>query len=326
MIIAADFKKWLDVFNVAQGGGGGGGGNFFTVTAATFSNNPVVYNNGTSGVGATLTSSNPGIYVVDGLDVEVGLLYLFKNQTSAFQNGIYVCTVRGSGGIGGDHAVFTRVSNYNQPSEINPGDIVGVISGDTQSGTTWTQTAVVTTVGTSDILFSEFVGGVTSLMALIGAINFVSADNTLNFVPNAGAKTIDMQVRLPGAPYNPAIVITSGGTFGELKKASYVATRPGAGGFLICSVEFSFTSDNSGAFIPFTVEPPLPTSFDDVDQAWFLGGRVQNAVDAPGQIGQGVILNEVSQVSGSLVAAKIETAAVNTEYIATFSFMCQIQA
>lgn len=134
---------------------GGNTGEIFVVDAATFSNNPMTYDNGVDGVGATLTSMNPGIYVVDGKDVEAGKRYQFKNQSSSFQNGIYICSVVGSLTPIAVRAVFTRATDYDTPEKINVGDLIAVTAGNTQAGTAWIQTAVVNEVGVDPILFSQ---------------------------------------------------------------------------------------------------------------------------------------------------------------------------
>jgi hypothetical protein len=69
------------------------------VVVATTVNIIAVYDNGASGVGATLTSPflNPsGIFAVDGLNVSLNSRVLVKDQTSAFQNGVYDIIDRGS--------------------------------------------------------------------------------------------------------------------------------------------------------------------------------------------------------------------------------------
>lgn len=321
----ADFLKWAKIFGLIRNNGGGGG-NLFLVDGATFDNNPVVYNNGVAGVGATLTSSNPGIYMVDGVNVVLGKLYCFKNQTDSSQNGIYVCTVVGSGGFGGDHAVFTRSTDYDSPSEISVGDVISVTGGNTQAGTAWVQTSIVTAIGSGNpITFSSYSVGVLSLNALLGALSLISFDNTLNIAPNAGAGQIDLGVRLPGDPYTPIIAIENGGSFGALQKASYFATRPSLGGFIVCSVEFSFHVDGTGSLVTLTIEPPFECSFDDVNQAIFLGFKIRTAAGGVGQIGQGELLELYANIEENNIVATVETAQTNTDYVACISFMCQIQ-
>lgn len=114
----------------------------------------VTYNNGASGVGATLTNAGAQAALsLDGTATAVNDLVLIKNQASTLQNGYYVVTDIGSGA---SNWVLTRSVNYDQPSEINPGDIFVITSGATLANTSWIETATVTAVGTDPITFSQF--------------------------------------------------------------------------------------------------------------------------------------------------------------------------
>ncbi len=116
----------------------------------------VIYNNGSSGVGATLTGVAAGALSVDGSSPAVGQRILVKNQVSSFQNGIYVVTAAGSG-----IAVFvlTRSSDYNQASEALAGASTYVLSGTVNGATTWQQSSAnVVTMGTDAITFAQTAG------------------------------------------------------------------------------------------------------------------------------------------------------------------------
>ncbi len=125
-----------------------------TCVCASTSNLSATYNNGSSGVGATLTNSGTlAVFTVDGQSPVVNSRILVLSQTSSFQNGIYVLTTVGSASVAW---VLTRATDWNQPSQIQPGDIIPVQLGVTNGGTSWLQTATVTSVGTSAIVFSQF--------------------------------------------------------------------------------------------------------------------------------------------------------------------------
>ncbi|PWU05063.1 MAG: hypothetical protein C5B43_03855 [Verrucomicrobia bacterium] len=111
------------------------------------------YDNGTSGVGATLTAGSNGAFTVDGTSPAHNARILVKNQTSALQNGIYDLTTVGDGGT---PAVLTRSTDYDEPSEIQPGDLVAVDNGTVNGGTAWLETATVAAIGTDPINFSPF--------------------------------------------------------------------------------------------------------------------------------------------------------------------------
>lgn len=56
-----------------------------------------VYDNGTAGVGATLTAASNGVLTIDGVDTTINQRILVKNQIDKTQNGIYTVTVVGDG-------------------------------------------------------------------------------------------------------------------------------------------------------------------------------------------------------------------------------------
>lgn len=121
----------------------------------------VTYNNGSSGLGATITNAGAqAAWVIDSVTLAIGDRVLVKDQAAPAQNGIYVVTNLGSGA---SNWVGTRASDYDQVSEINPGDLVVINAGTINTGSAWLQTATVVTIGTSSISFSSF--GVTNVGA-----------------------------------------------------------------------------------------------------------------------------------------------------------------
>lgn len=127
------------------------------------------YNNGTSGVGATLRASVNGLLTVDGIAAVVGYRILVKNQASTLQNGIYVVSNAGSVSAAW---LLTRANDFNQTSEIPVGATTFVSTGTVNEGTTWAQTATVTTIGTSPITFAQ-VGGAAAV-TIIGTTNQIN--------------------------------------------------------------------------------------------------------------------------------------------------------
>jgi hypothetical protein len=124
------------------------------VIAASTGALTVTYNNGVSGVGATLTNNGAqATFALDGVNPSVNQRVLIKDQSSAFQNGLYTVTNVGSGA---SNWVLTRATDYNMPNEINPGDLVFVETGTVNAGSSWYETATVTVIGTDAISFSPF--------------------------------------------------------------------------------------------------------------------------------------------------------------------------
>lgn len=116
----------------------------------------VVYANGSSGVGATLTGFAVGALSLDSQTPSVNDRVLVKNQASTLQNGIYTVTAVGSG-----IAVFvmTRATDFNQSFEIKTGDSTFVTAGATQATTTWAYTGADSpAIGTDAITFVQTAG------------------------------------------------------------------------------------------------------------------------------------------------------------------------
>lgn len=116
----------------------------------------IVYSNGSSGVGATLTAVGFGAISLDGNTPSVNDRVLIKNQVSTFQNGIYTVTT-----VGTVAAVFvlTRTLDANQSFEFETGDSLFVTSGTTQSATTWAYTGIDSpTIGTDAITYVQTTG------------------------------------------------------------------------------------------------------------------------------------------------------------------------
>lgn len=120
---------------------------------ASTTNFASTYNNGASGVGATLTASASGAASIDGVSLSINDRVLFKNQTNTFENGIYTVTQVGDGS---SPAIYTRATDYDEPSDIDPGDFIVILAGTTNTGTGWVETATVTTIGTDAITFVAF--------------------------------------------------------------------------------------------------------------------------------------------------------------------------
>ena len=134
--------------------------------ASTVDLGTVTYNNGTSGVGATLTNAGAqAALVIDGhtftaSDVSNAVRILIKNQTSGAQNGVYVLTAEGSGSTNWSMVRSTDMDTAGTGAgKINAGDTFYVISGSSQATTSWVQTTPLPiTVGTTALVFTQ-VGG-----------------------------------------------------------------------------------------------------------------------------------------------------------------------
>lgn len=117
------------------------------------------YNNGTGGVGATITANANGALSFGGGSPTAGQRLLVKDEVGANEpyNGIYTVT---SAGSAGSPFQLTRATDYDTSgsgtNEIDAGDYVLVLSG-TNASTAWVQqTPLPITVGTTGIVFLQF--------------------------------------------------------------------------------------------------------------------------------------------------------------------------
>jgi hypothetical protein len=152
------------------------------------------YNNGTSGVGATLTATANGELFIDTGTVIVGDSVLVKNQATATQNGIY--SVTATGAADAVWVLTRRTDSDNNPAgEVQEGDAIFVIGGSINincgfilSGTaSGSNNAIV--FGTDNLVYSQFTGTGSftagdGLVISNSAVNIVSA-NTSRIVVNA---------------------------------------------------------------------------------------------------------------------------------------------
>lgn len=148
----------------------------YATTGALPSN---TYNNGASGVGATITEVGTGALSVDGASPAVGQRILVKNEATAANNGLYGVTAAGSGIAA---FVLTRDTAYDSSNEIIPGVITYVISGNTLADDFWAMTsAAPITVGTTALNYVEVSGGGANVTSVS------NSDGTLTISPTAGA-------------------------------------------------------------------------------------------------------------------------------------------
>jgi len=180
------------------------------------------YNNGTAGVGATLTATANGALTVDSVAVTVGQRILVKNQVAGLQNGVYDVTQTGSGAA---PFILTRATDYNTGgtgyNQVNTGDYLFVQSGTVNSNSSWVQTTLQPiTIGTTALVFTQFSAGAISYTAGTGltlSVNQFSITNTgvTSGTYGSGAIIPVLAVNAQGqltSVTNTAIVV-SGGTF-----------------------------------------------------------------------------------------------------------------
>ena len=119
------------------------------------------YNNGSSGVGATLTAVAVGTLTIDGYTLvigDVGKRLLIKNEVTQANNGVYTLTQAGTAVL---PYILTRATDYDTSgsgtNEVDQGDLILVINGSTNANTSWVQqTPLPITIGSTAIVFIQF--------------------------------------------------------------------------------------------------------------------------------------------------------------------------
>ena len=120
-------------------------------TLASITGGTITYDNGTAGVGATLTTTG-SFNLIDGVNVQTaGTRILVKNEANAVYNGIYTWS---------NATVITRATDFNSVPEVEAGDFTFVTSGTLYDNTGWVQVSSPAAIGTAGnvIEFTQFSG------------------------------------------------------------------------------------------------------------------------------------------------------------------------
>lgn len=210
----------------------------------TTANIVATYNNGTSGVGATLTYVSTGVDAIDGVSPNLNDRILVKNQTTSFQNGIYTWTTLGAIGVAG---VLTRATDYDQSTEVTAGSYTIVETGTANAGTLWVETGTGPfTIGTTPIVFTELMvasqnltltGAVTgtgsgTITTSLGSFSSANLAAALTDETGTGSAVFAGSPTFTGTITTPSAIIT----------ANAAASTPA---FSITGAVFSGTATNS---------------------------------------------------------------------------------
>jgi hypothetical protein len=207
------------------------------------------YNNGTSGVGATLTATANGLLTVDSVSAVLGYRILVKDQASQVQNGIYTVTQVGSGSLPFE---LTRATDYNTPGttylNVDAGDFTLILAGTVNAGTSWVQTVLQPiTIGSTGLNFVQFGSGTVLYSAstgltLSGTNQFSITDTgvssatygTASAVPKIGVNkqgqitsASDTNIAISGSQVTSgSVAIAQGGTGQTAQAAGFNALSP----------------------------------------------------------------------------------------------------
>jgi hypothetical protein len=156
------------------------------------------YNNGTSGVGATLTNAGTQVaLVIDGVTVATNDRVLVYEQTDQTQNGVYVVTDTGSGSTNWVLTRSTDTDSYgpSDPDALGAGDAFFVQQGNTGAGELYVcNTEGTITFGTTNITFTQIAATAVytagSGLALTGTVFSNTAQDQIVTLTQGGATTI----------------------------------------------------------------------------------------------------------------------------------------
>jgi hypothetical protein len=265
-----------------------------SVRAATTTNLAANYDNGTAGVGATLTAdTNRAFGTLDGVTgwaiTTPPQGVLVKNQTNSAHNGRYNLTALGEAGV--SPWVLTRCGLCDQANEI-PGSYTFVVDGTANKGTGWVQTVIdpaTFVVGTDAIIVTQFSGagtytagtglsltGTQFAVSLVPVANGGTGQTTANAALNAflpsQATNADKFLKTDGtntawanvpSPNNGTLSLAVSGT-GLSGSASFTADQSGNSTFTVTSnatdantVSTIVARDASGNFSAGTITAAL---------------------------------------------------------------------
>ena len=283
-----------------------------TDTLATMSGGTVAYDNGTSGVGATLTISGATITAIDGVTLSTDDRIIIKDETNSAHNGIYVYT---------SSTVLTRADDFNTPAEMAGGDFVFVQQGTLYNDTGWVMTDPVTTVGTDPVTFVQFSGAGTYTagagLTLTGTQFSVNTDNLTTDISggNVVVKT-SAQLTTPniGEATGTSLVATGNVTGGNLTTGGVVSAVGNITGGNVAGTTGTFT-DVAGSLT--TAAQPNVTSVGTLTSLDVTGnvdgGNINTGglVDATGNVNGGNLTSGgVVEVTGNVIGGNITTAGV----------------
>ena len=189
-----------------------------SVRVGTTANLSASYNNGSSGVGATLTGDSNGALSVDGVTPSAGDRILVKDQSSAAHNGIYSVTTVGDGS---NAFVLTRVTDADSSTQVTGGLFTFVEEGSNNADNAYVLTSVTgtATLGSDNLIFTQFSGA----GQISGGAGLAKSGNTLSV--NVDDKAIEINsdtLRLKGitATANGDILFGANGANGGYSRLS----------------------------------------------------------------------------------------------------------
>ena len=155
-----------------------------SVSVATTADLAYTYNNGTAGVGATLTAGGNGAVTIDGVALIADMRVLVKTQDDAEENGIYYVSTAGAVSA---TLVLTRTTDTDTAAELTGGSFTFVEQGTvgSENGYVFTHNGE-PTLGTTNLTVAQFSGA----GQVVAGDGLTKSANTINAVGTANRITV----------------------------------------------------------------------------------------------------------------------------------------
>lgn len=251
------------------------------------------YDNGTLGVGATLTGdANGALASIDGVTITAGKIFLFTAEVAGENNGPYSVTQVGTGSL---PFILTRLPGFDESAEMKDGTLFVSRGGTVNADTTWKYTAADSpTVGTTSLTFARDPGVVTTNSTqTISAVKTFSSDPVFSLEANHNLAVV-ASTTADTAGGNMAITGGAGlgtGAGGIGKVVGGVGGATGAGG--AAQVTGGIGGATSGAGGAATVAGGAGTN----------GNAEGGVASLTGGAGQGAGAGAISKVVGGIGGA-----------------------
>lgn len=221
------------------------------------------YNNGTDGVGATLTGNSNGALTIDGYTftspTDNGERVLIKNQSSGNQNGVYTVSQAGNSSPGAPF-ILTRATDFDTvgtgPDQVDEGDFFLVTSGTANANTAWVQqTPLPITIGATSIFFQQFSAqltytagtGLSESPAYTFNIANVGSSGTYGSASTVPVITTNSQGQVTNVVNTSIFINNSSTTATSANTANAIVARDASGNFSAGTVTGAFNGNATTA-------------------------------------------------------------------------------
>ena len=227
--------------------------------ATTAALSPVnTYNNGTAGVGATLTANSNGTLTIDGYTFvvgDVGKRILVKDESAGANNGVYTLTQAGTASL---PYILTRATDFDTAgsgtNEVDQGDFILILSGSSLYNSSWVQqTPLPITMGTTAIVFIQFAAPFVFTYPAAGIANSTGSAWSTSY-STTGTGTV---VALATSPtfITPVLGTPTSGNFstGTFTWPTFAIANGGTGATTVAGAQTNLEVDPAGTAVALAI-------------------------------------------------------------------------